>query len=91
MALSGLVLGIQDLEQLKADFRQIVREEISKIKLNSPDPPISRKEAAKYLGIDVSTMHKKFKTGELPTSLIHRVGGRRVFFKSQLEAYIKRS
>ncbi len=51
-----------------------------------PDGRMTRKEAAKYLGVAVKTlaMYELEKKG--PESI--RVGGRRFYFKNVLDAYI---
>ena len=88
---SAVILEPADLDKLIKAITDTVREELSKVRKENSDVPLTRKEAARYFGIDVGTMHKKFKSGELPASLRHRVGGRIVFFKSELEAYLKKS
>lgn len=53
------------------------------------DDPITRKEAAKYLKCNVSTLDKWVKEGVLDSAFVHRKGGTVYFLKSELHQFIK--
>lgn len=57
----------------------------------SPDRVMSRKEAAKFLGISTDTLRRKIKSGEYPSKIMHGKGRSKRFFASELEALIKKS
>jgi excisionase family DNA binding protein len=52
------------------------------------EQPICTKEAAKVLGVHVTTLFRMIKREEVPA---HRIGRNRYFFKSELIAQIKKS
>lgn len=88
---TAFILEPKDFDRLVIELKETIREEIAKLRKDNPDPPMSRKQAAKYLGMNDSTLHRKFKSGEYPAKLMHRSGKRVHFFRSELEAFIKKS
>ena len=52
-----------------------------------PDGRLTRKDAAKYLGRSEKTLAMWEMEGKGPPSL--KVGGRRFYFKNQLDAFIR--
>ncbi len=51
-----------------------------------PDGRLSRKDAARYLGLKPKTLSMWALAGKGPT--VTRVGGRRFYFKADLDAFI---
>ncbi len=70
-----------------ASFEQTMREtEQVRVRI-LPDGRMSRKEAAKYLGVAVKTLAMWNLEAKGPESLL--VGGRRFYFKDRLDAFIR--
>jgi excisionase family DNA binding protein len=69
--------GLEDL------VRQVVREEVAAaLALEQRSDWLDSKAAAEYLGLSVGRLHNL--RGEVPS---HKVGGRRRYRRSELDAY----
>ena len=88
---TAVILEPGDLDKLIKAITDTVREEISKATKGNPDPPLSRKQAAKFLGINERTLDNKFKSGEFPIKLMHGTGRCKFFFASELHTYLTKS
>jgi hypothetical protein len=58
-------------------------------KLNTPEPLLTKAEAAEYLRIEYRTLEKRLKSGVYPARLIHRVDGSIYFLASELLEFVK--
>jgi excisionase family DNA binding protein len=68
------------IDGLEETIRQVLREEIAAI--GAPDEWLDSTEAAEYLGISRGHLHNLRAT--VPS---HKVGGRRRYRRSELDAY----
>lgn len=55
------------------------------------EKPLTVKEAASYLNMNVTTFYRKLKRGAIPSTLIHRNEGTVYLLPSELHQFIKRS
>lgn len=88
-----LVMITIDKAELTAVIKEALQAVIKEMGKDVPliEKPLSVKETADYLGIHQNTIYKRIKSGDLPTSLIHRMNGSVYFFASELHDHIKRS
>jgi hypothetical protein len=51
--------------------------------------PVSRKEAAHFLGIEPESLTRQITKGTFPAKYVHKFGGRHYFFLSELSLHLK--
>ncbi|WP_299366708.1 helix-turn-helix domain-containing protein [Winogradskyella sp.] len=78
-------------DDLILNFKELIRTEISEfkklLKLKESEEYLTRKEVAKMLKIDLSSVHNWTKKGKLKS---HGLGGRVYYKKSEIEnAFVK--
>jgi excisionase family DNA binding protein len=83
----GYFLTPTDFDKLMNGLVQKTAEVVAKMK--TIEDPITKTEAAKYLKITYRTLNRKIDEGVIPTSLLHRIDGTILLYKSELEAYVK--
>ena len=76
---------MQRLEKLITDLQIEVRS----LRTGNNERPLTKKEAAKLLGINPGTINERIKKGIIPTRLVHYQGTKPYFFESELVQYIK--
>jgi hypothetical protein len=86
-----IILTPNDFERLVVELKEHLSKEIQSIKDRSIEKPICRKEAAAYLGIHVDTLDRRIENSKIPASVVHQIDGQRVFFKSELYDFVKKS
>ncbi len=88
-----VILNGISLEQLKDEFKAIVRKEVQQILIELPPTTtesspefITRKETAKILGVSLPTLHEWTKNGTIPAQ---RIGSRVRYKRSDVYASLK--
>lgn len=87
----AIIIEPNDLDRLINSLREEIRLGFEKSRSVNIDPPLSRKQAAKFLGISERTLDKRFKEGYYQSELMHGEGRKKSFFASELENYLKKS
>lgn len=84
---AGYFIQGQDIPKMVDEIVERVTAKLAKMKLS--EDPLTKDEAAMYFRISIKTLEQRIKDGKLPTSLIHRNQGTVLFYKSELETYVK--
>lgn len=86
---TAIILNPNDFDRLIKEVKQHLSQEVENIKTAIIEKPMCVKEAAEYLGVNASTLHRRLKNGTIPASLKHELDGSTYFFKSELYQYLK--
>lgn len=87
----AVILHPNDLDKIIQSLKEEIRLGFEKSRATNIDPPLSRKQIAKWLGISVTTLDERFKKGEYPSKLMHGKGRNKVFYASEFDSEIKKS
>lgn len=87
----AIIIEPNDLDRLINSLREEIRLGFEKSRAINIDPPLSKKQAAKFLCISVQTLDRRLKSGDIPSKFIHGKGKMKSFFASELELYIRKS
>jgi hypothetical protein len=81
---SGFFIGQQDLDKIISSLTETLRTELTKVRTEIVEAPMTRKEVAKFLKCDVQTVSKNW------SHLRHVVNGTPYWFKDELTEFIKK-
>jgi DNA-binding CsgD family transcriptional regulator len=80
---SGFFIGQQDLDKIISDLSKTLREELTKVRSEVVEAPMTAKETAKFLKCHVNTVYSNW------THLRHVVNGTPYWLASELLQHIK--
>ena len=86
--MNTIVLKPNDLDRLISEMKTIFTQSVKEVVV---EKPLCIKEAAAYLKIGKSTLHKRIQNGTIPSELVHRNDGSVYFLPSELHQFIKKS
>ncbi len=79
-------LFVSELKEIKSLILDLKQQPQQTESVELPESPITIQEAARFLGLTVSTMYSKVSKGEVPVT---KRGKRLYFFRSELLNYLK--
>jgi DNA invertase Pin-like site-specific DNA recombinase len=80
----AVVFEIDEWQEFKREIREDLRAELTKVRSEVVEAPMTRKEVAKFLKCDVQTVSKNW------SHLRHVVNGTPYWFKDELTEFIKK-
>lgn len=83
------LISTEDFE--KKFFPQMLEKLVEVAEKKKVERPLTIKEAAAYFRISYGTLLNHLNNHEIPSSIVHVIGGQKRFFISELEAFLKRS
>jgi hypothetical protein len=86
-----ILMAPDELERLATGLRQQIADGVASLKSHLIERPLTRREAADYLGIGLTALDNRIKRGDIPRKLVHKNGGTPYFFASELEQLLKKS
>jgi excisionase family DNA binding protein len=86
-----VILTPSEFDRFVVEMKDHLSREIQAVKDKVIESPIGIKEAAHYLKMDRATLYRKIKDNDIPASVVHTIAGQKVFFKSELYEFIKKS
>lgn len=81
----------EGLDRIASNIRQQVADGFTELKAFVIEKPMTRKEAADYLGIGLTALDNRIKRGDIPGKYVHKNGGTPYFLPSELHELIKKS
>lgn len=79
------------LDRMITSLREQVRDEFVTLKSHMVEKPLTKKEAATYLGVTYKTIESRVTSGAIPSEFVHKNGGTVYFFASELNQLLKKS
>ncbi len=86
-----IALTPNQLDRIATGLRQQIADGVASLKSHLVEKPLTRREAAEYLGIKLTALDNRIKRGDIPRKLVHKNGGTPYFFASELEQLLKKS
>lgn len=88
MGRSVMMIEPDELTRMFQDLEDRIVERL-RPQMVKHEEMITQKEAAMVLKIRRETMSRYLRTGVIPAELIHVVGGRKMFYESELKRHFK--
>lgn len=81
---AGFFIGQQDLDKIISSLTETLRTELSKVKEEVHEGPMTKQKTAEYLHCSESTVDRKW------CHLRHMVNGTPYWLRSEIDDYIKK-